>query len=85
MTILNVDRAIGQALLQVSGDPLKCIVEPVLASDPDVPIRRYARFELVDVTFDALVVTGQLRQMRIANEPYPNRRVVPATFPGLFR
>jgi hypothetical protein len=84
ITIPNVDRAIGLALLASSG-PLTVAVEAVLASNPDDVIRRYARFELVDLQFDALAVSGELRQARLTSEPYPNVRVTPNKFPAFFR
>lgn len=82
--IPNVDREIGLSILAVSG-PLTVAVEAILASDPDDVFRRYARFELVNVKFDAIAVSGELRQARLIAEPYPKVRVTPGKFPAFFR
>lgn len=85
ITVLNVDREIGRSLLRVTAPPIEANVEGVLMSNPDEVIRRAARFELHDVTFNQHIVSGTLTHRRITNEPYPNIRIIPNRFPGYFR
>lgn len=85
ITIPNVDREIGITLKAIKGDAPRCTLECCLASDPDVPFRRYAHFRMVNVKTDALAVTASLQQIPLENEPYPNRRVVPGYFYSIYR
>lgn len=82
--IPNVDRAIGRALA-VARPPLHVSIEAVMASDPDVVFRRYSLFEMDNVTWDAIAITGSLSQSRLTNEPHPNIRITPHRFPAFFR
>jgi hypothetical protein len=85
LTVLNVDREIGRALLRVTSPAIECNVEAVLASNLDEVVRRAARFELHGVQFNQHIVSGTLSHKRLTSEPYPNKRVIPSKFPGYFR
>lgn len=83
LRIANVDRRISESLLDLRSPP-EVAFEIIRASAPDTVLRRYARFELRNVTFDAIEVTGELMQASFGSEPWPNVRVVPSLFPGYF-
>lgn len=79
----NVDRAIGQALLQVN-TPISVAVEVLLDSNLDEVLLRFARFEMQNISFDSISVQGELTQLALASEPF-GIRVTPNRFPALFR
>lgn len=84
LRIANVDRRIAESLMHLTSPP-ELAFEIIRSVEPDVVLRRFARFELRNVTWDAIEVTGELMQASFAAEPWPNIRVVPSLFPALFR
>jgi hypothetical protein len=85
LTVLNVDREIGRAIMRVNTPLIEANLEAVLASDFDDVIRRAARLQLHAVSFNQNVVTGTLSHKRLNAEPYPNKRIIPSKFPGYYR
>lgn len=83
MTIANVSRRIGLALEQLVTPP-QALIEIVLASAPNDVERSWDDFELSQVSYGALRVTGTLQQREVWSELYPRYRVTPKDFPGLF-
>jgi hypothetical protein len=84
ITLPNVDREIGRSLLAIQSG-MEVAIEAVFASDPDDVWKRYARLELHDVTFGALVLQGTISHRRINHEPFPNRRIIPNKFFAYYR
>lgn len=84
LRIANVDRRISESLMALTSPP-ELAFEIIRSSTPDTVLRRFARFELRNVTWDALEVSGELMQASFAAEPWPNIRVVPSLFPAMFR
>lgn len=84
ITIANVDRRISESLEHLDSSPLIAF-EIVTASNPDNVLLRFPRFELVNVTWDAVQVQGDLTQASYASEPYGYIRAIPSLFPALFR
>ena len=84
LRIANVDRRISESLMHLTSPP-ELAFEIIRSSEPDEVLRRFARFELRNVTWDAIEVAGDLMQATFAAEPWPNIRVVPSLFPSLFR
>lgn len=82
--IPNIDREIGRALQRVQGEPYRVTVECVLENDLDNPFVIFPLFDLVDANGDSVLVTGELRQVRLQAEPW-GRRVVPRFHYALFR
>lgn len=80
----GVERSVSEALSALTSPP-EIAFEIIRSSDPDTPLRRFARFELRNVTWDASQVSGDLLQASFASEPWPNLRVIPSDFPALFR
>lgn len=83
ITIANVSRAIGNALEKLVTPPT-ALIEIILASAPDDVERSWDDFELTEVSFDAMRMTGTLAQRQVWSEFYPRYRVTPKDFPGLF-
>lgn len=83
ISVDNVRREITQAIRSITTPPTVTI-EIVLASQPDVVEAVFPSFDLAEVTYDALTVSGTLTLDSLAGEPYPAGRYDPARFPGLF-
>ena len=84
LRIANVDRRISFALMELTSPPLVAF-EIIEASQPDIVLRRYARFELQNITWDAMEVQGDLAQASLVTEPWPNIRCLPSNMPAMFR
>lgn len=84
ITIANVDRRISESLMNLDSSPF-ITFEVIAASNPDNVLLRFPRFELVNVTWDAVQVQGDLTQASFASEPYGYIRVIPSLFPALYR
>lgn len=83
ITISNVSREISAALERLVTPPSVSIAV-ALASDPDAIERQWDDFELRQVSFDAMRVTGTLSQRQVWADQYPRYRITPKDFPGLF-
>ena len=83
LTIDNVDRSIVTAIRSISTEATVDI-DIVLASDPDTLEVSFTGFKLVNVSYDALTVEGDLSFENFFAEPYPSRVFSPADFPGGF-
>jgi hypothetical protein len=83
ISIGNVDRRIG-AVIEMLKDPPTVTIEVVLASTPDDVERAWSNFSLTDVTWDAMRMSGTIRQIAMHEEPWPGVIVAPNNFPGLF-
>jgi len=83
LVIDNVDRQIVQAVRSISSAP-SVLMELVLASDLETVEIDWPDFELINVDYDALTVSGVLTQERFTAEPYPSVKFTPGNFPGLF-
>ena len=84
INLMSVDRRIGNAILNLKTPP-QIAFETILASAPDRVETRYARFKLRNITIDAVIISGELSQVEYSGEPWPNKRVLPSTFPAIFR
>jgi len=83
LTIDNVHRVIVESLRAISTAP-KVTIRVVLGSNPDVVEAEFPNFELQQVQYDAMTVTGQLTLRTFFQEPYPGDAFLPSTFPGVF-
>lgn len=83
LRIDNVDRAIVQAVRDISG-AATAELSVVLASDPDtIEVGPYS-MTVREASYTSLVVTGTLTVEDILNEPYPGDLITPQNFPGMF-
>ncbi len=83
LKIDNIDQQIVQAIRTVSS-PLIVTIEVVIASDLDTVELTWSDFQLVQVDYDKLVVSGILKQESFLSEPFPYLRFTPNSFPGIF-
>lgn len=83
LSIDNISREIVQAVETARGE-INCLVEVVLASDTDAVEIAQPNFQLESVSYDALVVEGDLAVKTLISEPVPWGRFTPSYFPGLF-
>ncbi len=83
LRIDNIDRQVVKAVREISGAPT-VLIEVVRAADPDTVEASFPDFRLVNVTYDAHVVQGELTVEDFTAEPYPAGVFSPAAFPGLF-
>lgn len=84
LEIDNVHRDIIAAIRRMGTKPARVTIELVLGSRPDQVEMAWRGFELREITYDALTVTGELVVADLATTAYPKHRFVPALFPGLF-
>lgn len=84
LSVPNVDPDVGRKLLRQPTRP-EATVEVVALSEPDEPIRRIPRLDLLGLEIDEAVITGQLAGKDHSAEPFGTVVVLPSTFPALFR
>lgn len=85
LRICNVDRRIVEEVRRVPSGAIEVTIELVLAATPHLAEAGPITFQLVDVSYDALVVEGQLIVDDLLNEPWPADTMTPGRFPGIFR
>lgn len=83
LSLDNVDRRLIELLRTITEPPM-IDIEIVLASDPDTVELSLPDFELKDVKYNKLAVTGTLGFEDFLAEPYPGATFTPGDFPGLF-
>ena len=83
LIIDNISREIGQVIRSIS-EPPSVTIEIILSSDFDTVEASYPFFELTDVNYNALTVTGELTIQNLSVEPYPAESFTPSSHPGLF-
>lgn len=84
LSICGVDRSVIVAVRSLTGARAKVALELVHSSDLDTVEIGPLEFDLLDVTYDALIVEGTLGYEDLLNEPYPKDIFGPTTTPGLF-
>lgn len=83
ITIANIDRRIGHALERID-TPADVSLELVLASTPDTVERAWTGLSFTQAVWSAASVTIGLSHIAYWDEPWPNKRITPRRFPGLF-
>jgi len=83
LTIDNVARTLIDEIRTLS-QPLSLLMEVVMISDPDNILIAYPDFELTNVTYDQLTISGALTLENFLQEPYPKDVLSASNFPGLF-
>ena len=84
LSIDNIDRQIVEAVRSVDGDPISVSMSVVMASTPNTVEAGPINLSLRSVTYDAMVVEGQLQHEDILLDAFPGDDFTPANFPGLF-
>lgn len=83
LVIDNIDRQIVLAVRSLESAPVVTI-HIVRAGDPDTVEASFTDFKLINVTYDAEVVEGELSVEDFTTEPFPAHVFSPSLFPGLF-
>jgi hypothetical protein len=83
ITIDNVDQSIVQAIRAIQSPP-DITIQIVLFSDVDTVEAEWTGFELINVGYDSLTVSGDISIESFLNEAYPSGSFLPSKFPGLF-
>mgnify|MGYP003405271219 CR=1 FL=1 len=83
LTIDNVSREVAQLIRSITTPPTVTI-EVVRISDVNEVEVTLPDFQLRNVEWDALTVTGDLIIDDIAQEQFPQRKFTPSEYPGLF-
>lgn len=84
LKISNVDREIIQ-FIRAQLEPPAIVVELVTSAYPDLVEKSLTFLRLTNVSYDALVVTGQLDVDDFLSQRFPAESYVPPLYPGLFR
>ena len=83
LKIDNTDRQIVTVVRNIQGAP-DITLDLIVASQPDIVEATFTGFKLKNVSYDNLVVEGELRLEEILNEPFPRHAMTPFWMPGLF-
>lgn len=83
LKIDNLDPVIISTLRQIRSSPTVTI-EIVLESDPETVEITLPEFNLRNVDYDALTISGTLEVEDLSAEPFPCDLFTPALFPGIF-
>lgn len=83
LVIDNVSREIAQLIRSITTPP-SVLIQVVRIDDLDSVELSLPTFQLRNVTWDALSVQGDLMIDDIEKEPFPQRSMTPAEYPGLF-
>lgn len=83
ITIDNVDRTITASIRAMTA-AASVTIEIVRAADPDTVEAAFPGFQLINVVYDALTVSGDLAIEDFTAEPWPAAVFSPAGFPGIF-
>lgn len=84
LDICGVDRQMIQAVRSIDGERARVALELVHSEDFDVVEIGPLEFDLLDVTYDALVVSGNIGYEDLLNEKFPKDIFGPTTTPGIF-
>lgn len=79
----NVHRQFTETIRSITSPPT-FKVEIVIDNALDVVEAQWPDFELVDVKYDATLITGTLKLETYEKEPFPSGMFTPTYFPGLF-
>ncbi len=83
ITIDNVDRALTAGIRLLTAPP-DVRVMVILADDPDTIEIDFPDFKLSNLSYDALVIEGNITVEDYLNEPFPGDSFLPSTTPGMF-
>ena len=84
LTIDNIDRTIVEAVRSIN-TAATVLIQIVLASDPDTVEISFIDFKLTNITYDDIVVTGDLTVENFTAEPFPSATFSPSLFPGIYQ
>lgn len=83
LSIDNIDRSLMATIRSITSAPTVRIMA-VLASTPDTLEVDLPGFSLVNISADAMAISGDLSIEDFTTEPFPGDRFLPSSTPGLF-
>ena len=84
LIIDNIDRSIVEVIRQLSNEPCDVSIWVVTATTPNTAEATFTGFRFTNITYNELIVSGELTIENFLNEPIPGDTFLPSTFPGLF-
>lgn len=86
LSVPNATRELVSEVRSVSGSRERVLVDVHIidSADPNTYLRSETGLEVVNVVYNADVMTADLSRDSLLNEPWPGDRMSPATFPGIF-
>jgi hypothetical protein len=84
ISVAAVDRDLTRKLVSVSTPPTVTI-QLVLSSDPDTVEAEWTDFELRSVSYNSLIISGEITIANFSEQLYPGIKFTPNAFPGVFR
>ncbi len=84
LDICATDRSIIEAVRELSGPRATIALELVHSPDVNTVEIGPLSFDLLDVSYDALMVSGTIGYEDLLNEPFPKDIFGPTTTPGIF-
>lgn len=92
----NTDRRIGQTLRAINDRAMLTLTirssaDFDLSADPRTelvtkpPVHEFRQFDMVEVSVDAVEITGRVMLRDYAQEPFPGTRATQSRVPGLFK
>lgn len=84
LVISNLDRAIME-FVRSQRDPPHIAIEIVTSQWPDLVEKSLTFLRMVNISYDAMQVTGQLDVDDFLTGAFPGESYVPPQFPGLFQ
>ena len=83
LIIDNIDRSIVLAVRSIT-TAATLLIEIVRAAAPDTVEASFADFQLTNISYDAMLVSGDLTVENFTAEPFPSATFSPSLFGGLF-
>lgn len=84
LTLANVDAAIIEFVREQATAP-NIVIELITSAFPDVVEKSLTFLKLINVSYDAMTIEGQLNVDDFLAQKFPAEAYVPPLFPALFR
>ena len=84
ISIPNADRAMIEAIESMGSGPVTVDIELVFSDTPDTIEVSLIGMELIDITYDEMVISGVISRDLLFDEPYPSRSFTPLDYTFLF-
>lgn len=83
LVIENIDRQIVEIVRQIT-KPVTVNIKTILSGDLDFVEIEYSDFQLSNISYDTMTVSGDITLDYWGLEPFPSKKFTPSNFPGLF-
>lgn len=83
ISIDNVSRELISFIRSLTTQP-SVLIEAVMSNTPDTVEIEFPDFDLNTISYDQMLITGDLKIDMLVTEPFPSGTFTPSQFPGLF-